>query len=86
MRMKIHPHLSEAIAKAIEIIRKDQNMSKSSLADFAEIERCYLLDILKGKKRPTLNVIFSICGALQIHPIEFIRLVTEEMEKMKTKS
>ncbi len=81
--MKIHPHLSEAIAKAIEIIREERKMSKTSLADFADIERCYLLDILKGRKRPTLNAIFSLCEALQVHPVEFIRMVTDEMEKMK---
>jgi transcriptional regulator with XRE-family HTH domain len=81
--MKIHPHLSEAIAKVIEIIREERKMSKTSLADFADIERCYLLDILKGRKRPTLNAIFSLCEALQVHPVEFIRMVTDEMEKMK---
>lgn len=81
--MKIHPHLSEAIAKVIEIIREEKKMSKTSLADFADIERCYLLDILKGRKRPTLNAIFSLCEALQVHPVEFIRMVTDEMEKMK---
>ena len=81
--MKIHPHLSEAIAKTIEMIREERKMSKTSLADFADIERCYLLDILKGRKRPTLNAIFSLCEALQVHPVEFIRMVTDVMEKMK---
>lgn len=80
--MKIHPHLSEAIAKPIEIIREERKMSKTSLADFADIERCYLLDILKGRKRPTLNAIFSLCEALQVHPVEFNRMVTDEMEKI----
>ena len=77
--MRVYPGLSEAVAEVIEILRKERKMTKTALADFAGIERCYLLDILNGKKKPTLNIIFSICDALHIHPNQFINLVTNKM-------
>ena len=81
--MKNYPHLSEAIGNVVEILRNDREMSKSSLADYSDIQRCYLLEILKGKKKPTLNVIFSICEALQVHPAEFVRMVVENIEELE---
>ena len=81
--MKSHPYLSESISKVIEKIRNEKEMSKSALADFADIQRSYLLEIIKGKKKPTVNTIFSICEAVQMDPVEFFRMVVEEMERRK---
>lgn len=81
--MTNHPYLSEAIAHVIEIIREEKEMSKSSLADYADIQRCYLRQIVQAKKKPSVNVIFSICEALEVHPVEFFRMVTDEMERRK---
>lgn len=55
-------------------------MSKSSLADYADIERCYLRGIENGERRPTVNTIFCLCEALQINPIEFFARVLEELD------
>ena len=79
-RMKKNPLLARAIAITIEQIRNEREMSKALLADLADIQRCYLFDILNEKKCPTLKAIFALCEALQIHPVDVIRLVTEHME------
>jgi len=79
--MTKYPYLSESIAHVIEVIREEKGMSKSSLADYADIQRCYLRHIVQGKKKPSVNVIFSICEALEVHPVDFFRMVTDEMEK-----
>ena len=81
--MKNYPHLSEAIGNVVEILRNEREMSKSSLADYADMQRCYLLDILKGRKKPTMNAIFSLCEALQVHPAEFVRMVVENIDKLE---
>ena len=81
--MKNYPHLSKSIGKVIEILRIERGMSKSALADYADIQRCYLLEILNGKKNPTMNVVYSICEALQIDPVEFVCMVNEEIKKLE---
>ena len=81
--MKVYPYLSEAIATVIEELRRQKGMTKSSLADFACLERRYLLEIERKAKRPTVNAIYSICEALQVPPVEFFQRVTEVMESTR---
>lgn len=78
-----NPDLSKSIAYVIERIREEKGMSKSLLADCADIQRCYLRQIEQAKKNPSVGVLFSICEALEVHPVDFFRMVTDEMEKMK---
>lgn len=81
--MKIYPHLAEAIAKTLESFRKEKNMSKSALADFAGVERGYIRDMEKGNRKPTVNTIFCICQALGINPLEFFQRVMTELGKIE---
>ena len=81
--MKNHLFLSEALAYVIETTRKERAMTKTALADFADMQPCYLREILKGKKKPTVNTIFAICGALQIEPGEFFSKVAERIKEME---
>ena len=81
--MENYPYLSESIANVLEIIRKERGMSKTALADFAGTRRSYILEIVKGQKKPTVNIIFHLCKALHISPVDFFRRVEEEMEKRK---
>lgn len=80
--MKEYPYLSQAIGNTIEVLRKDRKMTKSALAEFAWLERRYLLEIEQGNKRPTVNAVYSICEALKISPPEFFRKVEEEMGRL----
>ena len=66
-----------------ESLRNEKEMSKSSLADFADIERCYLRDIEKGNRKPTVNTIFCLCEALQVDPIDFFKKVVGEIERLR---
>jgi len=81
--MNTYPHLAEALSKVIEILRKEKKMTKSSLADFACLQRRYLLAIEQGTKKPTVNAVYSICSALGVPPLEFFRLVTLEIERLE---
>jgi len=58
-------------------------MSKSSLADFATLQRKYLFEIEQGVKKPTVNAIFSLCEALQVPPEEFFRQVVGRMWELQ---
>lgn len=80
--MKEYPYLSQALGNTIEALRKDRKMTKSALAEFAWLERRYLLEIEQGDKRPTVNAVYSICEALKISPPEFFRKVEEEIGRL----
>jgi transcriptional regulator with XRE-family HTH domain len=81
--MRVYPHLAEAIANTLELFRNKKGLSKSALSDLADIERCYLRDIVKGNRKPTVNTIFCLCEALQIDPVDFIKEVIEELGRLK---
>ena len=84
--MREYPYLSQAIGKTIEIFRKDRKMTKSSLAEFAWLERRYLREIEQGDKKPTVNAVYSICEALSVSPLEFFQKVEEEIERLKSET
>ena len=74
--------MTKAIANTLELFRNEKRMSKSSLADFADIERCYVRDIEKGNRKPTVNTVFCICEALQIDPVDFFTAVVKEIHRL----
>ena len=80
--MKEYPYLSQAIGNTIEIFRKDKGMTKSTLAEFAWLERRYLREIEQGNKKPTVNAVYSICEALNVAPLEFFRKVEDERARL----
>lgn len=81
--MKIYPHLAEAIAITLELLRKEKNMSKSALADFSDVERGYVRGIEQGKRKPTVNTVYCMCDAMQIDPVDFFKKVGIALEKIK---
>lgn len=81
--MKEYPYLSQAIGNAIEEFRKDKGMTKSTLAEFAWLERRYLREIEQGDKKPTVNAVYSLCEALGVAPLEFFQKVEEERARLK---
>ncbi len=61
-------------------------MTKSALAEFAWLERRYLLEIERGDKKPTVNAVYSICEALRVSPLDFFRKVEDERERLARES
>lgn len=56
-------------------------MSKRKLSELAMIERAYITGLENGKWNVTLNVLFYLSEALELDPVEFVRLVKEETRK-----
>lgn len=81
--MREYPYLAAALSHIIEIYRKNSHMTKTALADFSGLERRYLLEIERGTKKPTVNAIYSICGALGVSPVEFFGKVEEERNRLQ---
>ncbi len=81
--MKDYPYLSTAVARVLIRKREEARLSKRRTADDAQIERVYLIHLERGERRPTLNAIFHLCDALHVTPLEFLKEVMDEMEKLK---
>ncbi len=84
--MESYPLLSDALAEIIEELRIERGLTKTALADFAALQRFYLLNIEKRTYRPTVNAVFFICDALSIRPSVFFQLVEQRMEKLKSEA
>lgn len=81
--MNDYPFLTMAIKNVLTRKREELNLSKRKLAELAQLERVYIIQLEQGTKRPTLNAIFFLCNALQISPSEFIGEVETEMKRLK---
>jgi len=82
--MEKYPQLSEAIARILRKHREDLGLSKRKLAELARLERVYIIQLEQGKKQPTLNALFYVSEALGLEPVEFVRLVQEEIVRLKS--
>ncbi len=81
--MKTCPYLIEAIGITIENLRRERKLTQTRLADFSALEECYVRSIIKGRKNPSILVIYSICGAMNITLSDFFSRVDVEMKKLK---
>lgn len=79
--MEKYPYLNEAVAEVLKTRRTALGMSKRKLSELAMIERAYITGLENGKWNVTLNVLFYLSEALELDPVEFVRLVKEEIRK-----
>lgn len=80
--MKAYPQLQDAVANTVEKLRKERRLTKTALADFADLQECYVRSITKGRRNPTVTAIYSICEALGIPVGTFFHLVEEERRRL----
>ena len=76
----------EALAVTVEKLRKERKLTKTALANFADLQECYIRGISKGQRNPTVVVVYAICEALGVPPEEFFRRVNEEIAKLQKKT
>ena len=79
--MKNYPEISKALGEAIDFLRKERRMTKTSLAIRADLEDRYVRAIIKGEKNPTIYVLKALCEALEISLSELVGLVEKIYEK-----
>lgn len=81
--MKIHPYLREALVSTLDRLRREKRLTKTSLAEFSDLQHRYIFSIRKGERNPTLGAIYSLCEALEIPVDSFIRQVEEERQRLQ---
>lgn len=62
---------------AIDTLRRERKMTKTSLAIRADLEDRYVRAIIKGEKNPTIYVLKAICDALEVSLSELMRRMEE---------
>ena len=72
----------EALAITVEKLRKERKLTKTALANFADLQECYIRGITKGQRNPTVIAVYAICDALGVPPEEFFRRVNVEKENL----
>lgn len=82
-RMEKYPHLNEAVATVLSRRRAALCMSKKKLSETAFIERAYITGLESGKWNVTLNVVFYLCEALKIKPVDFMDEVCAEICRLE---
>jgi CheY-like chemotaxis protein/DNA-binding XRE family transcriptional regulator len=70
----------KCFGKAVRHYRNKLGFSQEALADRAQLDRSYMSQIERGIKNATLNSIWRISLALEVHPSELLRL-TEELHR-----
>lgn len=83
MEMEDYPLLKRAFANVLKAKREELNLSKLRLAQMAKLERVYLIQLEKGDKRPTVNVLFYLSAAFGLKASELLSLVEEEIERLR---
>lgn len=64
--------LEEALAIVLKEYRTEKNLSQEELADKCDLDRTYISLLERGKRKPTLSVVFNICDSLEVKPSAFI--------------
>lgn len=70
--------IEQAFGIVLQKERIKQNISQETLAFNSGLDRTYISLLERGKRKPTINTLFSITHALEIHPHEIIL----EVEKL----
>lgn len=83
--MQDYDYLMEATINVIKRLRKTKSLSQQKLADFAGIDRLYVLQLEQGRFRPTLNSIFFLARGLGLPPQTLVELIEEERSTLAQK-
>mgnify|MGYP003253157511 CR=1 FL=1 len=81
--MEKYPYLNEAIAHVLSRRRAELAMSKKKLSEEAMIARIHITALEAGSQSPSMNVVFYLCEALGLTPVDFVSQVMDEVELLK---
>jgi len=66
-------NLEQAFGLVLKKHRKQHDLSQEEMASVCELDRTYISLLERGKRRPTLNTIFTISRSLQTNASDLIR-------------
>ena len=65
------------VGQAILEARQDKGFTQEILSGLADIRRTHLSAIERGERKPTLETLWRIAAALDMHPSELVRRIEQ---------
>lgn len=83
--MKMQQLDPAVVGEVIARMRMKKGITQEVLSGLADIGRTHLSAIERGKRKPTLETLYKICGALDISMSTIVIAIEQEMEKQDKK-
>lgn len=73
-------NLNMAVAETIKDLRKQRGVSQEKLADAIDSHQVYISEIEKGKKIPSLTILYNIAKFFDMSLTELVREIEEKLD------
>lgn len=73
---------ARAFGVALERLREKCGISQQRLYELTGVDRTYLSALANGKHDPSIGTIVLLAPHLEVTPVQFMRLVMREREKL----
>ena len=74
-------NISKALSLILKYNRHKVGLSQEELAYKCNLDRTYISLLERGKRNPTLNVLFSISSALNLTTSEFVKQIENIIQR-----
>ena len=72
-------NLNMAVAETIKALRKQKGVSQEKLADAIDSHQVYISEIEKGKKIPSLTILYNIAASFDMSLTELVSKIEEKL-------
>ena len=70
-----------AVAQAIKELRKEKHISQEKLADAIDSHQVYISEIEKGRKIPSITILYNMARCFGLSLAEFANIIEENLNK-----
>ncbi|CAM4168274.1 XRE family transcriptional regulator [Bacillus manliponensis] len=74
-------NIEQIFGTVLQEHRLSSKMSQEELAFNSGLDRTYISLLERGKRKPTINTLFSLAGALNIHPSQLIKELEQRLSE-----
>lgn len=71
-----------AVAQAVKELRKEKRISQEKLADAIDSHQVYISEIEKGKKIPSITILYNMARCFGMSLTEFVRTIEEKLNDL----
>jgi transcriptional regulator with XRE-family HTH domain len=71
---------AKVVGEVIAQLRKKKGVSQEVLSGLADIARTHLSAIERGERKPTLETLYKICGALGVSMESVVREIEKKLQ------
>ena len=71
-----------AVAQAIKELRKEKHISQEKLADAIDSHQVYISEIEKGKKIPSITILYNMARCFGLSLTEFTEVIERKLNNL----